>query len=198
MVFAGGQATSDLDIDTGPARADAAARVRRAVRLLAVILGVASLAGCVEPMTVAHESAARDFRQAEFERVPPTSYIAKTSPVRRRHLAATNRHRPFATGRVVVHHKPAGRGIASFYSHGARTANGERFNKRELTAAHRTLPFGTRLLVTNVKTGRSVTVRVNDRGPYVRGRVVDVSYAAAESLGMLGKGIANVRLEVVQ
>jgi rare lipoprotein A len=67
-----------------------------------------------------------------------------------------------------------------------------------LTAAHPTLPFGTRLRVTNAATGRSVTVRVNDRGPYVPGRVVDVSYSAADALGMVGKGVAHVKLDVVQ
>jgi len=66
-----------------------------------------------------------------------------------------------------------------------------------LTAAHQTLPFGTRLRVTNVATGRSVTVRINDRGPYIPGRVVDVSYVAAESLGIVGRGIAKVKLDVV-
>ena len=66
-----------------------------------------------------------------------------------------------------------------------------------MTAAHKSLPFGTRLRVTNVATGRSVTVRINDRGPYVRGRVVDVSYSAAESLGIVGKGIAKVKLDVI-
>jgi len=67
-----------------------------------------------------------------------------------------------------------------------------------LTAAHRTLPFGTRLRVTDVNTGRSVTVRVNDRGPFVRGRVVDVSASAAETLGITGKGVAKVKVDVVE
>lgn len=89
-------------------------------------------------------------------------------------------------------------GVASFYSEGERTASGEKFDAHELTAAHPTLPFGTKLRVTNVATGRSVTVRVNDRGPFVPGRVVDVSYSAAQSLGMVSKGIANVKLDVVQ
>ena len=92
----------------------------------------------------------------------------------------------------------ASQGLASFYSEGKETASGEKFDKNELTAAHPTLPFGTRLRVTDVSTGRSVTVRVNDRGPYVRGRIVDVSHSAAEELGMVGKGVANVRLDVVQ
>jgi rare lipoprotein A len=92
----------------------------------------------------------------------------------------------------------ASHGLASFYTEGTQTASGEKFDTNELTAAHPTLPFGTRLRVTNVATGRSVTVRINDRGPYVPGRVVDVSYSAAQSLGMVGKGIANVKLDVVQ
>jgi rare lipoprotein A len=69
---------------------------------------------------------------------------------------------------------------------------------RELTAAHPTLPFGTRPRVTNVATGRAVTVRVNDRDPYVPGRVVDVSYSAADALGMVGGGVAKVKLDGVQ
>ena len=85
-----------------------------------------------------------------------------------------------------------------FAALGFRLLSGERFDTHELTAAHPTLPFGTRLHVTNVATGRSVTVRVNDRGPFVPGRDVDVSYAAAERLGMVGAGIAKVKLDVVQ
>jgi rare lipoprotein A len=89
-------------------------------------------------------------------------------------------------------------GLASYYWQGQRTASGERFNKRELTAAHRTLPFGTRVQVTNLATGRSVTVRVNDRGPFIAGRVIDVSQAAAEELGMVDRGVTKVKLSVVQ
>lgn len=94
--------------------------------------------------------------------------------------------------------KSSSYGIASFYRHDTHTASGERFDARELTAAHRTLPFGTRLRVTSVATGRSVTVRVNDRGPYVPGRVVDLSYSAAEQIGMVGRGVTKVKLEVIQ
>jgi rare lipoprotein A len=94
--------------------------------------------------------------------------------------------------------KSSSYGIASFYRHHTRTASGEKFDERELTAAHRTLPFGTRLRVTSVDTGRSVTVRVNDRGPFVRGRVVDLSYSAAQELGMVGRGVTKVRVDVVQ
>ena len=86
--------------------------------------------------------------------------------------------------------------MASFYKYDSKTASGEQFNPRELTAAHRTLPFGTRLRVTNVATGQSVTVRVNDRGPFIPGRVVDVSHSAAEVLGMVDRGITKVKLEL--
>ena len=94
--------------------------------------------------------------------------------------------------------KEVSHGLASFYSYDPHTASGEKFDKNELTAAHRTLPFGTRLRVTDVATGRSVTVRVNDRGPFVRGRVVDVSASAAETLGITAKGVAKVKLDVVE
>ena len=89
-------------------------------------------------------------------------------------------------------------GLASFYTEGSETASGEKLDGHELTAAHRTLPFGTRVRVTNVSNGRSVTVRINDRGPFVPGRVVDVSYSAAERLGIMELGIAKVKLDVVQ
>lgn len=92
----------------------------------------------------------------------------------------------------------AGVGLASFYDEGSMTASGENFSPRALTAAHPTLPFGTRLRVTNVSNGRSVVVRVNDRGPFVAGRVVDVSRSAAESLDMVGRGIAKVKIDVIQ
>ena len=89
-------------------------------------------------------------------------------------------------------------GVASFYDdEGTLTANGETFNPNELTAAHRTLPFGTRLRVTNVANGRSVVVRINERGPFVPGRVVDVSLSAAEKLGMTDPGTAKVKLDIV-
>ncbi len=89
-------------------------------------------------------------------------------------------------------------GTASYYGkahHGKRTASGERFNQNALTAAHRTLAFGTRVKVTNLDNGRSVVVRINDRGPFGRGRIIDVSKAAAEQLNMLRSGTARVRLE---
>jgi peptidoglycan lytic transglycosylase len=89
-------------------------------------------------------------------------------------------------------------GKSPFYTHDSGTASGEKFDPHELTAAHRTLPFGTRLRVTNLANGRSVTVRVNDRGPFVRGRTVDVSSSAAAALQMTERGVAKVKLDVVQ
>src|SRR5262245_4039028 len=89
------------------------------------------------------------------------------------------------------------RGHASWYSLPAnKTANGERMNPNDLTAAHRSLPFGTRVLVENLSNGQSVVVRINDRGPFVGGRIIDLSKAAAASIGMIASGVANVRVSV--
>jgi rare lipoprotein A len=120
--------------------------------------------------------------------------------------------RTFAVATVVVlgltgcassgpqHSGNATVGVASYYAakfQGCPTASGERFDNGKLTAAHRTLPFGTKVRVTNLENGRSVTVRVNDRGPFVKGRVIDLSYAAAQRLEMVRTGVARVRLEPV-
>jgi rare lipoprotein A len=88
-------------------------------------------------------------------------------------------------------------GIASYYGakfQGRKTASGERFNNSAMTAAHRSAPFGSQIRVTNLSNGRSVVVRVNDRGPWVRGRIVDVSGVAARQLGMTGRGLTRVRV----
>jgi len=85
-------------------------------------------------------------------------------------------------------------GHASWYALHSRTASGEIMNPSAMTAAHRSLPFGTKVLVENLSNGRSVVVRINDRGPFVKGRIIDVSQAAASSLGMLGSGTARVRV----
>lgn len=92
------------------------------------------------------------------------------------------------------------RGTASFYAgdfHGRQTASGEIFDMNSMTCAHRTLPFGTMLDVENLDNGSTVTVRVNDRGPYVGGRIIDLSRAAADRLGIIGPGTAEVMLRVV-
>jgi len=128
-------------------------------------------------------------------------------------LIATNRPAPLKPDRkaafvtktplAVVTNKHAAKikdasyGLASFYEHDLETASGEKFDPHKMTAAHPTLPFGTRLRVTDVTTGRFVTVRINDRGPFVPGRIVDVSYTAAEKLGIIERGVAMVKLDVV-
>jgi rare lipoprotein A len=91
-------------------------------------------------------------------------------------------------------------GTASYYGgkfHGRKTASGERFNQNGLTAAHKTLPLGTKVRVTNIRNGESVDVKINDRGPYHGGRIIDLSKGAARELGMLGAGTAKVKVEVI-
>src|SRR5665647_892065 len=169
-----------------------AAGVRNVIQLFAVALVAASLAACAQSSVVTKNSEFAAGRQASLEQNRTTAFVTK------RRVAVTRKHTPFASHKNAVETPVASHGLASFYTEGTQTANGERFDTHDLTAAHRTLPFGTRLRVTNVATGRSVTVRVNDRGPFVPGRVVDVSYSAAETLGMIDRGIAKVKLDVVQ
>ena len=172
-----------------------AVAVRNAVRFLAVALAAASLAACARSSIVARHS---EFAVANRSDAP--QHERPASVVMKRPVAVASMPAPFATPRTstAAGMPVVSQGLASFYTEGTRTASGERFNTYEMTAAHPTLPFGTRLRVTNVATGRSVTVRVNDRGPYVPGRIVDVSYSAAESLGMVGRGVAKVKLDVVR
>ncbi len=94
-----------------------------------------------------------------------------------------------------------GEGIASYYGAelgGNRTANGERFDPGAMTAAHRTLPFGSRIAVTNLSNGKEVIVRVNDRGPWGKSRIIDISHAAAREIDMHRSGTARVRLELLE
>jgi peptidoglycan lytic transglycosylase len=104
-----------------------------------------------------------------------------------------------ALGALVCLEGAAQAQVATYYGKefaGHRTASGERFNPGAMTAAHRTLPFGTRVRVTNPHTGRSVIVRINDRGPFVKGRSIDLSSGAARAIGMGSTG--NVRMEVLR
>jgi rare lipoprotein A len=156
---------------------------RNAVNLLAVVLAAAELAACAQSTVMSRRPESSGVsRQAAHYRSAPVEHTGS--------LGTTSR-----TDTVAL---TSANGVASFYSQGGRTASGESFNAGELTAAHPTLPFGTRLRVTNVATGRSVVVRVNDRGPYVHGRSVDVSYSAAQALGMVDQGVAKVKLDVIQ
>jgi len=92
-------------------------------------------------------------------------------------------------------------GKASYYAdyfHGRLTANGERFDMNDLTAAHKSLPFGSMVRVTNLANGKAVIVRINDRGPFVKGRIIDLSLEAAKEIGLLNKGVTKVRLEAFE
>ena len=89
-------------------------------------------------------------------------------------------------------------GIASTYSSGTRTANGERYDHTGVSAAHKSLPFGTRVVVRNQRTGRSITVRINDRGPVTKNRIIDLSYSAAKMLNIGTSGIHPVRLDLIE
>jgi rare lipoprotein A len=189
--------TSHVDIKASCIRLNtplvSAAGARNLVQLFAVVLGAASLGACAQSSVVTKNSKLVGAnQQASLE------HNRKASLVPDGHVAAAKKHTPFALNKNATETKAASHGLASFYTEGTQTASGEKFDTHELTAAHRTLPFGTRLRVTNVATGRSVTVRVNDRGPFVPGRIVDVSYSAAQTLGMLGGGVAKVKLDVVQ
>jgi|SRR6478672_7777518 len=168
------------------------AKIVVSVRCFALALAAASLAGCAAQSSVAsRKSEFVATRQVAIERHRETRIAAVE------HTSIVRRHDPYASEKNTGDLKLPSSGVASFYTD-TRTASGEKFNPEELTAAHPTLPFGTKLRVTNAVTGRSVTVRVNDRGPYVYGRVVDVTHSAAQALGMVGSGIAKVKLDVVE
>jgi rare lipoprotein A len=174
--------------------------------LTAIVPILATLAACApspffQNKTQFAAPAPAPIRQGALDlRTAPSSNIARHSVVRK----VTVAKKPDPATPAVLNAHPAAKansssyGVASFYTEDEWTASGERFNTRAMTAAHPTLPFGTRLRVTNVTNGRSVVVRINDRGPFVPGRVVDLSESAAESLGMVERGIVKVKLDVVQ
>jgi len=166
---------------------------RNVPKFLAVLLTAAALAACAQspaltgktPFVSAGRQASLDDRHA-----PPTTVHKPVAAATMQLPSATDMHTVVAPGATY--------GLASYYAEGTETASGERFDPDALTAAHPSLPFGTRVRVTDLATGRSVVVRVNDRGPFVPGRVVDVSYSAAASLGIIERGTAKVKLDVVQ
>ena len=196
MSSIGCTSTSCVDVRAGRTQLEAplipAAHAGKFIRLFAVTLAAASLAACAQSSVVSEKSELRASRQSSL------GHDQTTSSMMKRRVAAVRRHTPLASRRDAGDIKTASHGVASFYTEGTKTASGEKFDTLDMTAAHPTLPFGTKLRVTNVASGKSVTVRVNDRGPYVQGRVVDVSYSAADALGMVGKGVAKVKLDVVE
>lgn len=136
-------------------------------------------------------------RQAYAPRrgVKHSRYASRNRVVRRNYASAPARkHR---VSQVASGGRGASSGMASYYWQGQMTASGARFNPGALTAAHRSLPFGTRVRVTNRSNGRSVVVTINDRGPFVGGRIIDLSRAAAQAISMTGQGVAAVSLEIL-
>ena len=168
----------------------ASACARVGLRLFAVAVTVAMLSACTQHAALTDKSAVR--APSRYNPAEP-SRIA-SSILHRRVAVAAKKRAPIANAKSP----PASHGFASFYNEGVITANGEKFDSSELTAAHRTLPFGTRLRVTDVATGQSVTVRINDRGPFISGRVVDLSQSAAETLGIVDRSVAKVKLDLVE
>ena len=157
-------------------RIDAITRIARGSALAAVAL---SLAGCVASNT-------------NVATAPPRTAGASTVAS----LAPTYR-KPLPYFRAP-HASPKNfDGVASFYSEGERVATGAHFDPNGLTAAHRWLPFGTRVRVSDPRTGRSVVVTINDRGPFVQGRVLDLSVGAARALGIANRGISRVHGQVL-
>ena len=125
-----------------------------------------------------------------LEAAPPTnhpdSYAAKTITASR---PRSNTHKPYQVGTASWYGR---------YFHGRETASGERYNMYRFTAAHRRLPLGTLVRVTNLENGETVIVRVNDRGPVPRSRIIDLSYGAARMIGLSGAGIGPVRLDILE
>jgi rare lipoprotein A len=158
----------------------------RACRWLGVLASVA-LAGCAQTSVSTREIAsATAGRQASSQAQERTSFAGRGSG------ASAAKEQVWRAEHAKVT-QGAAFGIASTYGEGSQTASGARFNASEMTAAHRTLPFGTRVRVTNHSNGRSVVVTINDRGPFVSGRIIDVTPAAARALGM--SGLAPVSIE---
>jgi rare lipoprotein A len=130
-----------------------------------------------------------------------SAMIAKYNPLYNSAEAAL---RPVALSKKNTHKKnpiAATEGKASFYAdqfHGRKTASGETFNMDKLTAAHPSLPFGTRVRVTNLLNGKDVIVRINDRGPFVKGRIIDLSISAAKVIGLIKSGTTQVKLEAIR
>jgi rare lipoprotein A len=169
---------------------------RRLRRPLGTLFAVAVLAGCAAPPSqtganasgTLHRTTGAPLAYGEAAPTPPTPTPAQDSKLA--DAAPIDPSIPDVSGFQQV-------GRASWYGrlfHGRRTANGERFNMNALTAAHRTLPLASYVRVTNTVNQKSVVVRINDRGPYVRGRVIDLSYAAARVLGLQHQGTGRVKI----
>ena len=150
------------------------------------------------PVT-ADQSEGRSSRRATRRTTSRRSRKAQERRARRsRTVRRTERRRRTSSRSTRSSGSHAMRGLASYYWQPQRVASGGWFNPNALTAAHKTLPFGTRVRVTNLRNGRSVVVRINDRGPYIRGRIIDLSKRAAGVVGMTGAGVVPVAVSVVR
>ena len=179
---------------------------RRMVRTGALIAGIALMVGtgqaqqadqAAAPTETAMETTATFVPSAEAQFETAFAHLPEPSldPAIPAHAVDIDTIEPAAPDGTDM-----GEGIASFYGrkfHGRPTASGQAFDMNALTAAHRTLPFGSQVRVTNTANGKSVIVTVNDRGPFVRGREIDVSRAAAEQLGIVNAGHVRVALELI-
>jgi len=159
---------------------------------LASLFGLAPLAASAPDPAALSAQPATSAAVIELVPLAPTTEVVAPVSVTEPEIASPA---PSAPQETVL-----GRGSASYYAakfDGRPTASGERFDNDAMTAAHRTLPFGSLVRVTNVSTGQSVIVRINDRGPFTRGRTIDVSRAAAEELGLVARGHATVELALI-
>jgi rare lipoprotein A len=148
-----------------------------------------------------HEGASHRVARSTERRGTERHEQAKVELPERKQAAAVDRKEPGAERKVEAENAyrttSSQSGMASYYGSesGSQTASGQRFNPGAMTAAHRSLPFGTKVRVTNKNNGRSVVVTINDRGPFIRGRIIDLSTAAAGVIGMKGAGVARVTVE---
>ena len=169
-------------------------------RLARAIVAALVLAGSACATTTSKQDTPSESRVARKKKAPRPAAAVEPAPVEPAPDAVASTEP--ATPPLAMSSEPAAPaevGLASYYADslaGNRTANGERYRPGDKTCAHRTHKFGTRLVVTADDTGRSATCRVNDRGPFVQGRVVDVSRRVADELGMIQRGVIKVRVEV--
>jgi rare lipoprotein A len=158
---------------------------RTATAALPLVLSGLLLAGCASSPRFATRSTPPAAKSEEAKPDPGSNDPKPAQPV------------PNTTGKILLTLE----GVASYYAdeyHGKQTSNGEVFNMNDLTAAHRTFPFGTRVRVTNLENKKVVVVRVNDRGPFKEGRIIDLSLEAAKELDLIRNGTAKVKLEVLE
>jgi len=163
--------------------------------ILAILPGVAPV---VAQDNGKFESVFEDIGPTTADIAPAADAVDLDSFKPKRELPPKPKAKPKTSNGKVI--RSLGSGVASYYGkrfHGRLTANGERFNMNAMTAAHKTLPFGTKVRITYPRNGRSVVVRINDRGPFIKGRHIDLSRKAAQKLGMISSGHARVKMEIV-